>query len=140
MTHLSPQEQAAIKPYIRTLADRLGLRDWTITLCDEPADSDAWASIKPIEGRKLAELHLCKDWYTLKPETKRHALVHELIHCTHAGAADMVRLDLPRWMGQAAYDVFFGGWRRQMEYMVDGLAEVLGPLMPDYPAVKPSKK
>lgn len=135
---LPDRERKLLGPYVRDLANRMGLRDWTIHLMHEPTDdADAWADVTPLEGRKHANIRLCRDWAGMSPADKRHALVHELIHCHLAPVQDAIRLDLVRPPGQTAYDLAFGGYRRTVEYAVDGLADAVGPLMPSYPDVSP---
>lgn len=128
-------EWAALGPYVADLLSRLRLTDWTITIDDKPLDEDhdALAVVHPCEGRKRARIELCHDWAKLARDKKRHTLVHELIHCHEAPATDIIRLDLVKHLSQAAYDVLFDGFKRQIEYMTDGLADALAPLMPEYP-------
>jgi hypothetical protein len=122
------------RAYLADLRDRMGLRDWTVRLEHGPAeDGDCMASVRPIEGRRHATVWLSRSWADLTADAKRHALVHELLHCHHAPAADVVRLACGRTMGQPAYDVLFSAFRNAEEYAVDGLADVLAPLMPQYP-------
>jgi hypothetical protein len=121
-------EWAALGPYVADLLSRLRLTDWTITIDDKPLDVD------DDEGRKRARIELCHDWAKLKPDRKRHTLIHELIHCHEAPATDIIRLDLPKHLGQTSYDILFGAYKRQIEYMTDGLADAIAPLMPEYPS------
>jgi hypothetical protein len=137
---ISPAERQYARAYIDGLLPLLKLSDWTLRLADEPSDDEEVnASIRPVEGRRLATITLGKDWRDLGNETKRHALVHELIHCHQFSACDIVRLDLPKHLSQCAYDILFGGFRRQVEYMTDGLTDAIAPLMPEYvtPATPP---
>ncbi|MCL5292552.1 MAG: hypothetical protein M1548_08515 [Actinobacteria bacterium] len=118
--------------YVRQIADLLHLKDWRIRIeVDEAEDFDGFmAVVHPIEGRKRARLILCKEWLELSPEDQRHSIVHELVHCHLAGAGDIVRLDLLKNMSQSSYDIFYGGFKRQIEYAVDGLADAVAPLLP----------
>lgn len=117
------RDRRVLAEYIRTTADRLGLRDWTFELQHEPCDDDALASVHPCEGRKVATICVAHDFRERKPAEQRQTIVHELIHCHHASASDIIRLDLVKQLSQSTYDVVFFGFRRQMEYMVDGIAE-----------------
>jgi hypothetical protein len=128
------EEWQCIGPYMRDLANRLGLRDWTLYLTHvTPNDDDAHAAVHPIEGRRHAEVFLCADWRKLEPNEKRAALVHGLVHCHGVPFYDLVRLDLPKHLGQQSYDLFYAAFRRTVEYEVDALTDVLAPLMPPCP-------
>ena len=135
---ISDREWNALGPYIADLLTRLRLSDWTITLAKEhlPDDADANAIIYPCEGRKRARLQLCRDWPGLDADRKRHTIVHELIHCHHAAASDIIRLDTGKHLSQSTYDVLYAGFVRQMEYMTDGLADAIAPFMPEYPSTE----
>lgn len=120
-----------VGPYLRFLADRLGLRDWTIILKHEVADEpDVYAAINPVEDRKLATIRLAEDFTDRTPDEQRHTLIHELLHCHHVPASDMVRLDLTDHLSQTSYDLFYASFRRHIEYMTDGIADSVAPLMP----------
>lgn len=120
-----------LKAYVRRIADELSLRDWAFRIEFEPPENaDALASIEPCEGRKLATLWVCKDFWDKSAEEQRHTIAHEMIHCHHAPASDLIRLDVLKHMGQATYDVLLAAYKRQMEYCVDGLADALAPHLP----------
>ncbi|MCE5200832.1 MAG: hypothetical protein ABFD54_05755 [Armatimonadota bacterium] len=114
--------------YIREVADKLGLRDWELILKDEsPQDEDALAEIVPVEGRKRASIYLNKNFRDLSLGEQRHTIVHELLHCHLKSATDIIRLDLweSRVLSQSVYDVLIGGYRRQIEYAVDAIADAV---------------
>ncbi|MCE5322134.1 hypothetical protein LLG46_02335 [bacterium] len=119
--------------YIREVADKLRLRDWEFVLKDEPPeDEDVSAEIVPIEGRKRASIYLCTGFRELSPEEQRHTIVHELLHCHLESATDIIRLDLweHRVLSQNAYDILIGGFRRQIEYAVDAIADAIAHNFP----------
>ncbi len=116
--------------YIRHIANRLGLRDWYLFLDHKPADDCCTATIEAIEGRKHADIKKKKNWQDLSVDVQRHAIVHEMIHLHFISTKDIIRLDLLRHMSQSAYDVMWDGFKRQMEYGVDGLADAIAPLLP----------
>jgi hypothetical protein len=131
------KQKDTLGAYVRWVANELGLRDWTFELVWEPPEEEnAVASVQPTEGRKVAVVKFCSDFLELKPEDQRNCVVHELIHCHHVGATDMVRLDLLKHLSQQSYEIFWGGFVRQIEYMTDGLAEAFAPHMPliDWPS------
>lgn len=119
-----PRRQA-FAPYVRDLADRLRLRDWTVVVKDdEPEDKDSHASIHCVYGRKRALLRLSDDFLGDDPEDQRHTVVHELLHC-HLDDAYWYAID--RIGGDAAARQAFD---RFAEKAVDGLADAIAPLMP----------
>jgi hypothetical protein len=119
-------------PYLRDLADRMRRRDWTIDLKDGvPTDPQAAASIHLTYGRKLATIRVSDDFLDSTPETQRHYLVHELVHC-HIDAAWMIAMDS---IPQAVESAF----KRMAEHAVDSLAETIAPLLPLPPIQKGGK-
>ena len=117
--------------YVRQIADLLELRDWRFRIQREPPeDGDCIASLQTIDGRKVAALRVRGDFWDQSGEESRHTITHELIHCHHAAAQDIIRLDTSKHLGQATYDVLHGAFSRQMEYAVDGLADALAPHLP----------
>lgn len=118
--------------YMRDRADELGLRDWHLFLTHiPPDDEDADGICTPTEGRKHATIKVCRDFKEqLKPDAQRAVIIHELLHCHFQAAVDMVRVDLPRLLGQPAYDVFFPAFRRSMEYAVDGITDAIADKFP----------
>lgn len=125
-------DRKALLEYIRSTADLLCLRDWTFEVdCDPVDDEDrAVATCWPSEGRRVATIAFAKDFREKSREEQRHAVVHELLHCHHAAAADIVRLDLIKQLSQSTYDVLWFGFKRQIEYMVDALADAFAPMVP----------
>lgn len=119
------KEQKALIRYIRWMANELGLRDWTLRFDWEPCEEDCLAAVFPCEQRKLATIQFSERFLDLAPEQQRNAVIHELLHCHHVGASDMVRLDLLKHLAQSTYDVFWGGFKRQIEYMTDGIATAI---------------
>jgi hypothetical protein len=99
------------------------LRDWTIVLKDEvPSDPEAAATVCITYGRKLATIRVSDDFLISPPETQRHYLVHELVHC-HVDAAWMIAVD-------SLHKNVEPGFRRMAEHAVDSLAEVIAPSVP----------
>src|SRR5688572_8706081 len=117
--------------YVNEVAALLCLKDWTVELTDDhPNDTEGLAEIEPVDGRKYAVLRLCAHWHDRTPEKQRHSIVHELVHLHHVAATDIIRVDMPRHLSQQAYDILWGAFLRQVEYLVDGLADALAPFMP----------
>jgi hypothetical protein len=113
---------AAFRPYARTIADDLWLRDWTIILKDEPPDDGSAATINLTNGRKLAHLFLAYDFFDNSAEDQRETLIHELLHC-HFGEAGFV-------VEEESSGEVHRAFIRALEYGIDAVAEAFAPLMP----------
>lgn len=117
-----PRRQAWA-PYIREVADRLRLRDWTIEVSDEGTDRPYTnALICVSHQRKYADLYLSDGFLDLTPERQRHCVVHELLHC-HFGHAD-------QWVRHKIDGDAEEAYTRMFEVGIDGLADAIAPLMP----------
>lgn len=124
------RDRKALCHYIRWVADEMELRDWTFELMREPAPPDAWGRTVLTYGRKLAQIYVCEEFRTLAPEKQRQCIVHELVHAHLEGATNMVFNDLDRHLGAQSDEIFGAGFRRHIEYGVDGLADALAKHLP----------
>jgi hypothetical protein len=119
-----PRDRPAYAPYVRRLADLMGLRDWTFYVPGDqrPHDPDANAEVKCWRGRKHATVLFGESFLRADEADQRHSVVHELIHCHFAA------------MGWAAQEGLSAdaerGWHLAFEYGVDGLADAVSPLLP----------
>lgn len=113
---MSDPRKKAFGPYLRCLADKMGLRDWTVGIDDDPPDDNHRAEASCAYGRKHIWIQVSESFLDCKEEDQRQTLVHELLHC-HFAAMHHV---LCRSLGQA--DVF-EAYKLAMEYGVDGIAE-----------------
>lgn len=127
---MKSSDKKELLKYIRAVADDLELRDWTFILSDEPTENDSYGYVNPTYGRKVAIIKLCSDFRNLDKEKQRHTIVHELVHCHLESACNMVMSDLEQWLGKQTDQIFYDGFKRQMEYGVDGLAEALAKHQP----------
>lgn len=127
---MTEQEWHALAVYVSCIASKLELRDWTITVNRRPCDDGAYATIYPTYGRKVADVHFVENFRDLDRDVQRHTVVHELVHCHLESAANMVYRDVEAIVGKPADLVFYSGFKRQMEYGVDGLATALAQHMP----------
>lgn len=118
-----PRRQAWA-PYIRDIADRLRLRDWTIELSDEgTGNDDLVALVRVADGRRFARLYLSDAFLDLTPERHRHTVVHEMLHLHFGWAGNWAREKIA---GDSERDTFV----RLHEIGIDGLADAIAPLMP----------
>lgn len=123
--------------YVRELADRMLLRDWTIFVSSDPesypedgVDDERCATFRGTLGRRAANIWINREWWlSATPEERRQTAVHELIHAHEHGAREVVIHALtvyPRRTSevlQAIFDV-------QMEYAIDTIADIIAPFMP----------
>lgn len=120
--------------YVRWMADRLWLRDWTITLDREPLPSDcnAFARVLPTEGRKLATIEFCRDFLERDAEVIKNAVIHELIHCAHRDMTDVIRcVGNDHLLGKQAWDVLWEAFRVATETFVDSMATAFADQVSD---------
>lgn len=130
------RDRKALCGYIRWVADTMDLRDWVFDVSYEPpSDPEAYATCRPILGRRRAVLKFCADFREMEPDVQRNTIVHELVHCHMAGLQSQAELDLESLLGKPTDAVFFSAFRRNVEYAVDGLAGAIAKHMPyiDWP-------
>lgn len=118
--------------YIDQLVQELDLTGWEVNLEDQPADQNADAQIRCVEGRKVAMLQLSHDFDTFDIGRQRHTIVHELLHI-HEEASSQVVYKLRDLLGSAVFDVVWANYCLQREYMVDGLASIIAPSVSEVP-------
>jgi hypothetical protein len=127
---MNDRDRAALSLYVRWVADELELRDWTINLSAELPPEGCHALVTSTYGRKLATIKFEDDFRSLDPEQQRHTVVHELVHCHLESATNIVLNDLEEYLGKTADQVFWNGFKRQIEYGVDGIASAIAKHMP----------
>jgi hypothetical protein len=120
-------------PYIRDLADAMGLKDWTFKIDDRPADddadADADAQIRCIYGQRRAVIRLCVGFDGYDAEKQRGILTHELIH-PHIDPIDTVTRNMEPLIGRPAWTIFNGAMDDAIENATDAIAVVLAPFLP----------
>jgi len=117
-------------PYLRFLADEMGLRDWTVQLeCGPLENAEHVAEIQRIYGRKHARIRVSPEFWTEHPERQAQTLIHELLHCHFAGVQD-AGVILGGVLHRKAYAAWHPPFEHQVEYAVDALAGVLARLLP----------
>jgi hypothetical protein len=110
-------------PYVRALADRMGLKDWEATVSDQPPRSPtAMAGVFLHYGQRRADIHLGDSFLDEPTDLQRLHLAHELVHL-HFAAADGVAED---WLDTSQY----AGFLRLFEYGVDAVATAWAPHLP----------
>ena len=115
-------QRIAVGAYARLVADKIGLRDWSIHVLDEsPRPGDA-ADMRGVYGRRVAEIRISDEALAGEPEKLRYYVVHELVHCHFASMHNYLDLIL-----NAGEQVAYG---QCYEYGVDAAASALAPHMP----------
>jgi hypothetical protein len=116
--------------YLRTLADHMGLRDWTINLLNEhPGDERYAASVEVRYGRKYANIRLGKGWEHESPESFRVTCVHELLHC-HTKPMQWAFENTEVLLGTSVYHVARLAYRDAEEVAVDAIASEWANTLP----------
>lgn len=132
----------ALADYVRDIADRMHLRDWSILVSDDPADvpddgidDERCATFSGTLGRRAAFIWINREWWEqATPEERRQTIVHELIHAHEHAAREVVIHALTVYPRRTA-DVLQGIYDVQNEYTIDTLADVITPFMPLPPEV-----
>jgi hypothetical protein len=120
-----PRKQL-FSPYVRQIADLMGLKDWIVHVGDgPPTASNANASTFLRYGAKDALIKLSEDFLNDPPAHQRITIVHELIHL-HLAPADGLITD---FLGDETDPRYKAYWR-MMEYAIDGLAVAWAETLP----------
>jgi hypothetical protein len=118
------RDRCDFRPYVRRIADLMGLRDWTFHVPDDqrPDDPDANAEIRCWRGRKHATVLFGESFLRAGEDDQRHSVVHEMVHCHFAAMG---------WVAQEGLSADAErGWHLVFEYGVDGVADAWAPLLP----------
>lgn len=132
MTATKPKEEKLIdwQAYVDQLRPILRLADWEVRVSPLTCEDDNLATISPTFGQKRASIRLCDGWADLEPEVQRCTIAHELIHCHLHAPLEMATEDIEHFMSAGEKEMFTRGFRRTVEYAVDGLADTLAPFLP----------
>jgi hypothetical protein len=140
-------ERDAVNHYLRWIANRIGLQEWTfeVSFHDEFADEDdaehqILAQCAPVYGRKVAEIRFLNELPTRKSFYVRWAVVHELLHCHFAPMHAVVKHHTGKELSRSAYTVFRESFDMELEYTLDALAGVIAESLPLIEWPKPKAK
>lgn len=124
---MTPAQRSALEEVVGHLLGPMWLRDWHLHISDDVIGSDesAFASIYPTDGRKLAVIKVCDEFFTASPEDRLHALIHELTHLHHREVSDLIRLGMIKHLSQGTYDLLWESFRQSIEIMTDQIAYAL---------------
>jgi hypothetical protein len=124
------KDRQALAAYVRFVADRIELRDWTLVLEPDPPEQDIEAHIRPIFGRHVAYLRFSTQFRGLDSERQRYVVCHELVHLHLDRISTYLENGLDDLVGRPAHAVIWQRHREDIEMAVDGIAEALAVTLP----------
>jgi len=148
LDHLSEAETSRVLSYVQEVKDLTELRDSRVYLMVEPADvwedeDDVHASTRWPEGHNICHLRLGRCWERLDTESKRNAIVHELLHFHHRKWTDLWEdlLKSPLHFTERERRHIDNWHKAEMELLVSTLTLVVERLIPAFPGsgVKPTQ-
>lgn len=119
-----------LRSYIRSMADRMGLRDWVLEIeitGDEMEEHAGFCAV--YYGRQKAHIQIADDWPGWTPEGLRQTVAHELIHC-HVQRITTAFDHVNGHLGPQAADIAGKHYRVAMEHAVDGIAAAWAKSLP----------
>jgi hypothetical protein len=128
--------------YFRTVADTLGLREWTLyfRLTPEiPGDGEdqqtaPLAVIRVAPEGRFASVRLCQGFSDEHHDLQQEALIHECLHIYFEPMLHTLTEEiLPEALGAQAASVITAYLGTDKERTIDALAVALSPLMPKLP-------
>ena len=133
--------------YIRELANTMNLYDWRLTLSyavpseTEDGHYNSGAMIDIVYGKRVATIHLPRDFQDNEPDRQVQFLCHELSHCI---TDDMETLTwgLKDWMGDGPFRTWYIGFRLAYELTTDHIGEIVSKMAPplDWPSQRPKRQ
>lgn len=128
---MSTADRKRLARYVRTVANTLGLHDWTVNIQEEePDDKEAYAAVSCVYGRRIASVWFAHGFENLEPEEQRHVIVHELLHVHFDRVLTQAQQALPGLLGVGAFTVYLEGLRENVEHGVDAVADALAAAFP----------
>lgn len=118
---IDPRRQAFV-PYLRQLADLMGLKDWEFVIDSGDPNPSCVATCRMRYAQKEMGLRIGEEFLESSAEEKRKTLVHELVHCHMESGWECAGDSMP----ESCKPTFV----RQMEYGVDGIARAWAPTLP----------
>lgn len=130
LSNMRKRDRQALAAYVRFVADRLELRDWTLVLEPEPPDQDIEAHVRPLFGRRVAALRFSTQFRGLDADRQRYVVCHELVHLHLDRISTYLENDLEALVGKPAHAVVWSRHVEDVEMAVDGMAEAFAPTVP----------
>lgn len=121
--------------YARTVADALGLTEWTISIHLRPdTDEDNLASIKVALQSRFATLSLSHCFASEPRRLQQITIIHEVLHIYFEPLLSTLTEDvLPSALGQQSAAVAASYLGVEKERTIDAMAVALSPLLPPLP-------
>lgn len=128
-----------IQTYMRDSADRLGLKDWNITLSTEPTDSKySLAEVNQTENQH-GTVRLCGHFLELTPETQRDTITHELCHLKLSPIDSHVE-SLESVLDPQSYAVYHAAYSQINEQVTEAFCRLTATLLPTPDFGKPVRR
>jgi hypothetical protein len=115
----------ALLIYVSQLIIAMGLPSYRVLIMEEPADDDAIAEIKHIDGRYVAEVYLGKDWLERSDDEQRDTITHEVLHLWHRRLTDWLNAELRDLMHDHEFERIERQFHSEAELMVDNIAMIM---------------
>lgn len=123
--------------YARKLANRMGLRDWRVTVSrNEPENPNHMASAQCTYGRRSIRIWLSKDFLSGSLQEQRWSMVHELCHAIMNPVTILALRNFENETKER-HVLFYSLHQEAVEQAVDHFALVISERMP-LPSTKKS--
>jgi hypothetical protein len=128
---VNERQYRSLERYIRDCADRVGLRDWKITLDREPCENDDHlAAVHAVYVRMSANVKVNAHFDHIDPDEQRHVIAHELTHIHMEADYDFIEENVAGMIGGSAWAILEPTLRLLREQAVDGVAKGLAQALP----------
>lgn len=125
---MTPHFLSRVQTYVRYLARRLGLENWSVEVWDDHAEDGAAAEIFLTYGRFKAVVKLHHEFPLWNPYERRQTLCHELAHIYFGGLQSLME-DLEEVLSTEAFKLHQAAFLRALEYSVEKFANAFSPLV-----------
>jgi hypothetical protein len=114
--------------YVRYLADRMRLKDWSFEVEVDHDLEGSLATVRIVHRRRIACLRFSEAFFGSDEQERRHAVIHELAHAPLQSMRDRVKT-LVGQMTQPAFEMFREGCDHEIETLADEWAATIAPYM-----------
>lgn len=118
-----------IGPYLRYLADNVGLRDWHIHFAYDPSPDGTDGQCNLAYGRRRAEISFKKEWMKEDESEFRDTCLLELIHC-HTEQIIQPLQDIEDVLGKVMHAPLYNATVNGLEHCIDAIAYDWGRHLP----------
>jgi len=124
------QHYQDLRAYVREMADRLELRDWTTFLHREVQTTGEYtASMSCTYGRKFVHIYIAESFFEMTLEAQRQTIAHELIH-VHFYGWRWAFNNLQKILSGTTFAIVENSIRDQEELAVDAMADAIARYLP----------